>query len=451
MSLLRRRLASDTVRYTGSLVASRIPAFLFLPVFASALTPEDMGLYLTALLLVDLIQSVSSLGMVQALFRFFPQAKGPEERRLMLGTALLTGAAGWAAACALVGGAFLWPGARASLEAFRGFSPDALLLILLSAGFINVISILTAYAWAEKRSRSYLAALVAGAALEAALSLAMVWAKGVRLERILAIECVRGALVAVALAWVARRDLSLRFSPAAFFPLFRFGIWLMPMGLFAWMLLSIDRFWLGQLAGLGEVGVYGFFYKFASPAAILFQSYIISLDSHLFKSEAAQARILVENSLARYLKGAGALLAGAALVFPAAVLAAARGWNVLPAAYLPGLKVYPLLLATTYVYFWSVHYASMLEFQLRSKRQLAYMSGAALGNFVLCPTFITLGSRIHLGPMESTALSNLAAATGLLLLQSSGSSLAPAWSLWRVFLPALGSLIALHFFWTRLG
>lgn len=451
MKKIRSRMATDTLRYTGAVVASRIPPFLFLPVYASVLQPEDLGLYLTAMILVDLVQTLSSIGMVQALFRFFPKAAGQSERKAMLGTALMTGGAGGALISALFMGAFCLPAVRESLEATRGLSLRAFVLALTAGGFINMMSILTAYVWAERRTKVFLAAMGAGAVLETALSFSLVSLHGVSLERILAIECAKDLLVILILAFAARRDFSLRFHPETFATLFRFGVWLMPMGLFSWMFLSIDRFWLGQMAGLAQVGVYGFFYKFASPAAILFQSYIISLDSHLFKAEGAEAHNLLETSLARYLKGAGILLAGAALAFPVAVYAAVHVWKVLPPAYLDGMKTYPLLLATTYVFFWAMHYASMLDFQLRSKRQSAFMAVTALGNFALCPAFIAAGRRVGIDAMASVAMSNLTCAAVLLFLQSRGSSLAPERPQWRKALPALASMGLVFLLWNWLG
>ncbi|MDQ3003726.1 MAG: oligosaccharide flippase family protein, partial [Fibrobacterota bacterium] len=166
MKRIRSLMATDTLRYTGAVVASRIPPFLFLPVYASLLPPEDLGLYLTAMILVDLVQTLSSIGMVQALFRFFPKAAGQSERKAMLGTALMTGAAGGALIFALFMGAFSLPAARESLEATRGMGLRAFVLALIAGGFINMMSILTAYVWAERRTKVFLAAMGTGAVLE---------------------------------------------------------------------------------------------------------------------------------------------------------------------------------------------------------------------------------------------------------------------------------------------
>lgn len=434
--------------YTGGIVIGRIPPFLFLPVFAAVLSPETLGLYLTVLILADLVQTVSGLGMVQALGRFFPLAKGALERKELLGTALWTALAGAALMCGLALAAFLWPALRDSLEAARGLDMASFLLALGAGAVVNLVSLLIAYVRAEQRAGVFFAALSAGAVLEASAGAAMVALDAVSLPRILGLECAKGALILLILLASARADLSLRFSPARFRELFRFGFWLMPVGLFSWMLLSIDRFWLGQLAGLAEVGVYGFYYKFAMPAAILFQGWIISMDSHLFRAPPEAGRALVGESLSRYLKwaGAGLCLAGAAV--PLAAWYAARDGRWLPADYLRGLEVYPLFLAATYVYYWAVHYASLLDFQFRSRRQLAYMGAAALGNFALCPAFVKAGSAFGVAAAPAIALSNLACVTVLLALQSRQAIASPGRAFWKASLIPLACLLGLSAAWS---
>ena len=434
--------------YTGGIVIGRIPPFLFLPVFATVLSPETLGLYLTVLILADLVQTVSGLGMVQALGRYFPLAKERAVRKELMGTALWTALAGAAIICGLALAAFLWPAFRDTLEAARGLDLPSLLLALGAGSIVNLVSLLIAYVRAEQRAGVFFASLSGGAALEACAGTVLVVTGSVNLPRILAVECAKGFLILLILLWSARADLSLRFSSSRFAELFRFGFWLMPVGLFAWMLLSIDRFWLGQLAGLAEVGVYGFFYKFASPAAILFQGWIISMDSHLFRAEPEAGRDLVGASLARYLKWAGAGLCLAAAILPLAVWFAARDGRWLPSAYLGGLKVYPLFLATIFIYYWAVHYASLLDFQFRSKRQLAYMGLAALGNFALCPAFVKAGALVGISPAPAIALSNLACVTALLALQSRQAISHPGVAYWKTALIPLACMLALAAAWS---
>lgn len=437
--------------YTGGIVLSRIPPFLFLPVFAAVLAPETLGLYLTVLILADMVQTVSGLGMVQALGRFFPLARGRGERRDLMGTALWTGVAGAALVCGLCLAAFLLPAVRDSLEAARGLDMASFLLALGAGAVVNMVSLLIAYVRAEQRAGVFFGALAAGAVLEAIANTALAVAGQITLPRILAVECAKGLLILAVLLVSARADLSLRFSAARFAELFRFGFWLMPVGLFAWMLLSIDRFWLGQLAGLAEVGVYGFFYKFASPAAILFQGWIISMDSHLFRAEPEAGRALVGASLARYLKWAGLGLCAAAAILPLAVWSVAGEGRWLPPEYLGGLRVYPLFLAATFVYYWAVHYASLLDFQFRSKRQLAYMGAAALGNFALCPVFVKAGALAGMAAAPAIALSNLACVAALLALQSRQSLEgpgAPGRAYWKSALLPLAGLLGLAAAWS---
>ena len=444
--LRSNRLLGDTFGYTFAVVLARLPPFLFLPFFASALAPAALGHYLTAAILADLVQSLSSLGMVQALFRFFPKAEGPADRRALLGTALVTGIAGAGLTAGMFFIAYAIPTVRGALEAFRNLPPRPFALALLAGVFICLTSVLNASLWAQQRSRAFLAAFGGGAALEMALSGAMVAAHAVSLERMLAIECAKDAAVLLAVAWMVRKDLTLRFDASRFRELFRFGAWFMPMGLFSWMLLSTDRFWLGQAASMADVGVYGFFYKFASPATVLFQGYIISLNSGLFRTQAGEVPALMRNALRAYLKRAGGLLVVAALLFPAAAWFAIRGRAWLPEAYLRGLKAYPILLASAYLYFWAAHYAALLDYRLRSRRQLEFMACAAAANFLLCPLAIFLGRRLGVEPLSAVPYAYLAG-VGVLLALYVKDGEPEVRAAWPAAVPPLLALAALHAFW----
>jgi O-antigen/teichoic acid export membrane protein len=450
---LRRRvsdlLANTALRYTSAVVLSRLPPFFYLPVFAARLPLAALGHYLTALILADLVQILCASGMGQALFRFFPLAEDTAARRALVGTAFFTGMASAAAACLVFACAYLWPGARASLEAFRNLPSACFALALLAGTCIGLTSILNSSLWAESRSRAYLIALGSGAALEAILAGVMIGFDAVDLERMLAIECAKDAAVLLLTAWAARRHLSPRFDPGRFRALIRFGAWFTPMGFFGWALLSTDRFWLGQHASMAEVGVFGFFYKFASPATVLFQSYLISLDGKVFRAKAEEASELLRAALRRYLRWAGGLVVAASLGLPAAAYLAIRA-GALPAPYLSGLKVYPLLLALVYVYFWALHYSAWQDYHLRSARQMGFMGCAALANFLLSPLAIALGRRFGVDALSAVAYSDLAAMTFFLALHSRGAD-APGRRSWLVAAPWVGALLCIHFLWIGIG
>jgi O-antigen/teichoic acid export membrane protein len=407
-------VAGNTLGYTAAIVLSRLPPFLFLPILAAALPPSELGHYLTALILADLVQGLSALGMVQALFRYFSKAEGAEDRKDLLGTALCLGIAGSTAFVAIFVSAYSVPFIRGSVEAFRNLPPGAFALALTAGVTISLTSILNASLWAEQRSRAFLLTMAGGAVLEAALSGSMVYLHAVSLQRMLAIECAKDAAVAIGVAWCARRDLALRIEWTRLKSLLRFGVWFMPMGIFSWMLQSTDRFWLGQAASMADVGVYGFFYKLATPFTVLFQAYVLSMDSKLFKAEPAEAPHLLHLALRAYLKRAGALLVLAGMLVPAVMWVAIRYYGLVPRIYLSGLKVYPVLLGSIYFYYWAAHHAALMDYRLRSRKQLEFMACASIAAFALCPLAIHLGRRIGIEPLIAVAYANMAGVAVLL-------------------------------------
>jgi O-antigen/teichoic acid export membrane protein len=450
---IRRRvsgfLSNSALRYTSAAVLSRLPPFFFLPLFAARLPLASLGHYLTALILADLVQILCASGMGQALFRFFPLAEDAAARRILVGTAFFTGMASAALACFVFASAYLWPLARASLEAFRSLPSASFVLALLAGTCIGLTAILNSSLWAESRARAYLIVVASGAALEAILAGAMVALDAVNLERMLAIECAKDAAVLLFTAWSVRRHISLRFDPGRFRALIRFGAWFTPMGFFSWALLSTDRFWLGQKASMADVGVFGFFYKFASPAIVLFQSYLISLDGKVFRAEAEEASALLRTALRRYLGRAGLMLAVVSIALPVAAWLAIRA-GALPEAYLSGLKVYPLLLALIYMYFWALHYSAWQDYHLRSLRQMGFMACAALANFLLSPLAISLGRRFGVDALSAVAYSDLAAMAVFLALHSKGADV-PVRQSWRAAAPWVIALLGSHLLWTWIG
>ena len=174
---------------------------------------------------------------------------------------------------------------------------------------------------------------------------------------------------------------------------------------------------MGQLAGLDQVGVYGFFYKFVMPINLIFQGYIMSLDSQLFKLNIPEGETLVEKALKHYLIKAGILVITVSLMLPYALKIGLHFYPKIPMIYFQNLRIFPIFMATAYVYYWGVHYASLLDLKLRSRRQLVLMGLSALLNFVLCYLLIHFGPSFGLSVLTAAALSNLISASFFTLMQ----------------------------------
>ncbi len=413
----KRKLALDALTYTGAIALSRIPAFLFLPIFAAFLTPLQMGQYISAWLCIDLLQTLAGLGMVQALSRFFPLAQNSLHRKEIFSTAFFTSATGGIGLSLLAGIFFCIPSLRQLWNFLPTINNLQVTLILLAVNLTSTTSFLLVYLRAEQKALAFLCALLGSTAIEVLGTFSLLHFHHVHLSGILSVECIRLASLAIVLLFLAKQDLALVFSKPQWKSMFHYGIYLVPAGLFVWVLFSIDRFWLGQLAGLEQVGVYGFFYKFVMPINLIFQGYIMSLDSQLFKLNISEGEVLVCKALKQYLIKAGILIILVSLMLPSALKIGLYFYPKIPQIYFQNLTLFPIFMATAYIYYWGVHYASLLDLRLRSRRQLVLMGLSALLNFILCFVLIHFGPSFGLSVLMAAALSNLISASFFTLMQ----------------------------------
>jgi O-antigen/teichoic acid export membrane protein len=415
--LQKNKITQDALTYTGAIALARIPAFLFLPIFAAFLSPRQMGQYITAWLCIDLLQTLAGMGMIQSLGRFFPVAQTPLQRKEVLSTAIFTTLASSFGLAILAGIFYSVPSSRQLWQFLSSINSLQVTLILLAAMLTNITGLFLVYLRAEQKALAFFAVLMGTTVIEVAGTFYLIQFRCINLSGILSVECLRLFGLVCVLLYISKRDIAFIFSRSQWQIMFSYGIYLVPAGLFIWVLFSIDRFWLGQLAGLDQVGVYGFFYKFVMPVNLLFQGYIMSLDSQLFKLKIPEGEKLITKALRHYLFKAGILVITVSLMLPYCLKIGLHFYPKLPIEYFQNLSIFPLFMATAYVYYWGVHYASLLDLRLRSRRQFTIMGLSALLNFGLCFVMIQFGPSFGLSVLTSAAISNLISACFFTIMQ----------------------------------
>lgn len=402
----------DGLIYSVSLVLPRLPGFLFLPFFAARLSFAEMGVLATCWIFMDLFQHFAGLGMRQALGRFFPLAETLRDRREVLTTALWTACAGGVAASLLTWAAWSLPALRGSLEFLSALDGRLLASLLAASSLGNLSSTLVVYFRAERRPWAFLAAGAAGAAVEMALVGALLAGEGLRVADLMAVEAVKQAVILLWVAWLGRRDLAPAFARERWAALLPFALWLVPVGLCEWAVLSADRFWLGQLEGLDPVGVYGFFARFATPLSVIFTGYLMEMHSFLFAMRGGEGIAFVRDRLERFLLRGGCLALALSILFPAAYRAAEALWPEFPRGYAAGLPVFPILVAGLYAIIWGRYYGAALEYRFRARAVLFALGLSAAASTVLLPAAIAacrhLGWSVLAGAAAASLLAILA-------------------------------------------
>lgn len=400
----------DSLGYAAAVVLPRLPAFLFLPAIANALSVGDMGLLASSWVFLELFQTLAGMGLKAALGRFFPLAEGAARNTVL--TASLYGiAAGGAALGLCAAGLRAWPAAGAALPFLGALGDDAFAALLASAFLGNLASALLIYLRAEQKAIAFLSVSAIGAAVEACF-LAVLWATHrFTLAHLLGLEAVKQGVILLCIAVPARKDL----APNASFPELRrqlaFGLWFVPIGLGEWFITGSDRFWLGKLGGLADVGVYGFLYRFAMPLSVLFAGGLLDAHARLYKFAGQEGEGLAEGLLTRYLMRSGAIVAAYALLFPAALWLAGRKAGLFPPAYLSGLPAAPLMAAVLFALYWGKYYGTILEYRMRARALMAAQLGVAAASALLIPAGILIFSARGGNVLCGSALGALAAET----------------------------------------
>ena len=258
-----QELARHSAVYgVGSLV-SRFIAVLLLPIYTRFLTPADYGLIETLIALSAILTVILAAGVKSAFFRFYFD---DEDKRRVIRTSfwftMATGTAGLVAGLALAG-------------------PISELLFdtpahadLVRASFVGLwaqvnYEQMTSLFRVEQRSVAYLIATLINLTVTVGATLLLVVALDEGPLGVIVGNFTGTLLVYVGLLVYRREQLGFQLDRPLLREMNRFGMPLVPSGLFLWALNFSDRFFLVKLAGPREVGLYSIGVRMAS-AIILF-------------------------------------------------------------------------------------------------------------------------------------------------------------------------------------
>lgn len=273
-----RRLLTQSTLYGGALVASKLLVLLLLPVYTRTLTPTEYGVLGLLLTSAAVTTGVVALGLGTALVReaVLTDAHSP---RTFAVTTLLWHATTSAAVFALLA-AFARPLAGLLLD-----DPDRAGWIRLTAlnALLNVIALApTSMLRVRERMGTLGLVRVGQFALLAGLNLAVLLVLDGGVGGLLVSEVVVAAIGAVALLLLARDDLGGRPDREALGRLLRYGLPLVPAGIFGVALQAADRYVLNAHDLGDELGIYTMVYRFGFLLAVLVSALQLSWPQVMF-------------------------------------------------------------------------------------------------------------------------------------------------------------------------
>jgi O-antigen/teichoic acid export membrane protein len=268
LALELKRLGRHSIIYGLGGLVSRILAVLLLPLYTHYLTTANYGAIETLIALTTVLVIVVRAGVTNAFFRFYFDARTPEERLVVVRTsfwATMTLATGW-----LIAGLVL---AGPIAHAMNGMTPG-----LVRAAFIGLwaqanYEQLTSLFRVEERSVQFGLASLANVlvTVAATILLVAVWHKGA--VGVLVGNFIGTLAVYAVLLGYRRVQLGLQFDRELFRQMQRFGMPLVPSGIALWAINFIDRLFLNTISGAGETGLYSIGVRISSVIVFLFTAF----------------------------------------------------------------------------------------------------------------------------------------------------------------------------------
>ncbi len=267
MSGYLRRLATTGAAYTAASIVSKLIAVALLPLYTRYLTPADYGLAEVMFAAVVSASIVVRLGMIEALLRFYYRDDEDPARVVATSFAALF----WfATAAALLALPFAGPISEALLAKP---APDLARVAIGGLWVATMFEFLLTLFRLEERARAFFVTTMLSVLSAIGLTVVLVVGAGEGARGLLLGSYASGACFVLALIWVHRRRLSLRFERPLLRRLLRFGLPTMPAELSLYALNFVDRLILLRSAGATSAGLYSLAVKFAQAVNVLVRGF----------------------------------------------------------------------------------------------------------------------------------------------------------------------------------
>jgi O-antigen/teichoic acid export membrane protein len=262
-----RRLATTGAAYTAASIVSKLIAVALLPLYTRYLTPADYGEAEVMFAAVVSASIVIRFGLIEALLRFYYKDEEDPARVVATSFAALFWFATVAALVAL-------PFAGAISEALlKESAPDLARISIGGLWVLTLIEYLLTLFRLEERARAFFLTTILNVLAAIGLTVILVVGAEEGARGLLIGSYASGAVFVVALIFVHRRRLSLRFERSLLRRLLRFGLPTMPAELSLYALNFVDRLIILRSAGAAEAGLYSLAVKFAQGVNVLVRGF----------------------------------------------------------------------------------------------------------------------------------------------------------------------------------
>lgn len=262
---LSKLLRHAAVYGVGRILSKGISLFL-LPFYTYYLTPVDYGVMEILSLVIMLGGMLVGFGISSGLMRHYYATEDEQERRELVGTAVVFSIF---SAALMAAPAFLFAGSVS--RALLGAANYAFLIKLAAMQFFFSLSadIGWVYLRAKKRSTLYVTLTQVFLGVSLGLTVYLVAVKKMGLTGVFWGNAIAAAVLWVVLIGITVRDAGLHFSRKDLQEMLRFGSPMVLTWIAAYVLNYSDRFFLQRFSDLTTVGLYSLAYKFGFMVSML--------------------------------------------------------------------------------------------------------------------------------------------------------------------------------------
>ncbi len=259
----RSQSFGDVLKHAGiyglGSIGIRVAGLFLVPLYTYNLTPAEFGIMEYLDLTAVFLGMLFSLGLSNAIYRFYYATEDPAERRRIVSTALLP----VLVIATTVSAAMI---AVAPLLADRLFHDPRfrhyLTVVFLGFGFNAVAEFGMTYLAARMRSAAYSSITVAKFVVGALLNIWFLVGLHLGVRGILYSNLATNVALGLVLLWHVIHENGVAFSPSIFRGMVGYGYPLVLVQLSLFGINFADRFFLQAYGGFGQVGVYALAYKF---------------------------------------------------------------------------------------------------------------------------------------------------------------------------------------------
>lgn len=375
-----KAVARHSSIYMMATILNKVVSFLMIPIYTRFLVPADYGTIELLGLTTDIIGMVVSIGIADAMYRFYFEYESDRDRNEVISTSIFT-----FGSIALISLFFL--SFSSHFLALKMLDSQKyyyyFLMAFSSLWFNTIVQMGYSYLRIQEKSGTYLIYSLCRLLFGLSLNIYLVAIVQMGVLGVLLSTLISSITFSIALVITILYKTKIRFSFFKCKELLKYGAPLIPTNLAAFIVHASDRFFIKNYFGLSETGIYSLGYKFGNlPNNFIAAPFMQIWEIRFFKYYKDENAHIIFGKIFTYLcflvlfagLGISVLIKDALMIMSAS-------------SYWSAFKIVPIILLS-YIVFSFQYYFNMGIYIMKETKYLAYinMSNAVLNiilNFIL--------------------------------------------------------------------